>query len=92
MRTAAIMFTLLAACSTDVTKDIVKLKDRMCECKETVCAKAVLDDLVTLAKDTRNARGDEDKAQAAAREMAQCAIKLGVTNEELKAQIKKVAE
>lgn len=91
---STLVFLLLAAagCSTDVTNDIVKLKDRMCACTEVTCARAVLDDLVQLARNTRNARGDEDKTQAAGREMAACAVKQGVQRSELEATFKKISE
>ncbi|MBX3157580.1 MAG: hypothetical protein KF773_16515 [Deltaproteobacteria bacterium] len=81
-----------AGCSTDVTKDMEQLRDRMCACTDATCARVVLGDLVTLARSTRNARGDEDKTQAAARELAKCAIKHGVSQSELVETMKKVGE
>jgi intergrase/recombinase len=82
----------VAGCSTDVTKDVIKLQERMCACTDVTCAKAVLDDLVHLATSTRNARGDEDKTQAAAREMAKCAMKLGLPRKDLEDAMKRVAD
>jgi hypothetical protein len=76
------MRTLLLACifvlgCSDASKDIEKLADRACACTDKACADKVIDDLVTFAKENKNARGDEKKATEAAGRLATCAIKAG---------------
>jgi len=77
------MRTLLLACviafvgCSDASKDVEKLADRACACKDKACAEKVIDDLVTFAKENKNARGDEKKATEAAERLATCAIKAG---------------
>lgn len=76
------MRPLLLACifvlgCSDASKDVEKLADRACACQDKACADKVIDDLVTFAKENKNARGDEKKATAAASRLATCAIKAG---------------
>jgi hypothetical protein len=76
------MRPLLLACvfvfgCSDASKDVEKLADRACACKDKACAEKVIDDLVTFAKENKNARGDEKKATEAAQHLATCAIKAG---------------
>jgi hypothetical protein len=76
------MRTLLLAClfafgCSDASKEVEKLADRACACKDKACAEKVIDDLVSFAKDNKNARGDEKKAAAAAERLATCAMKAG---------------
>jgi hypothetical protein len=68
----------LAACNKDVTGDVEKLADRACACQDAACGKAVLDDLVKLAHDQKNANGDKDKINAAAQRLGKCVVEHGV--------------
>jgi hypothetical protein len=73
---------LLLACAfvlgcSDASKDVEKLADRACACKDKACADKVVDDLVTFVKANKNARGDEEKAKKAAERLATCAITAG---------------
>ncbi|CAN5366900.1 hypothetical protein BH11MYX1_BH11MYX1_50920 [soil metagenome] len=68
--------SLVAGCS-DASKDVEKLADQACACKDKVCAEKAVDDLVTFAKANKNARGDTKKASEAAQRLATCAIKAG---------------
>jgi hypothetical protein len=83
MKRIAILVTFLglsslAACKKDVTADIEKLADRACACTDAPCAQKVLDDLVTLAKNNKDAGGDKERAMKAATKMMECAMKAGV--------------
>lgn len=81
---------LASGCSKDITKDIENLADRACACKDAPCAEKVVDDLLALADKNRKARGDEDKAQAAARRLGECVIKAGMDPDKFMAQMKKL--
>ena len=69
---------LASGCKKDVTKDIENLADRACACQDVPCAEKVVDDLLALADKNRKARGDEDRAQKAARKLGECVIKAGM--------------
>jgi hypothetical protein len=77
----------VGACARDVTGDIEAIADRACACKDAACARAAVADLVALAKRDEIVRGDEARAGAAARKLAQCALANGVTRIELEAAI-----
>lgn len=88
MKRIAILVTFLglsslAACKKDVTADLEKLADRACECKDAACATKVLEDLVTLAKNNKNADGDEERAAKAGTKLMECAMKAGVDMEKI---------
>ena len=86
-----LVFALTAAgCSKDVTKDVENLADRACACKQADCARKVIADFVSLAENNKNATGDEDKAQAAARRMGTCVISAGMPAEEVLASMRKL--
>ncbi|MDX2089625.1 MAG: hypothetical protein SFX73_17350 [Kofleriaceae bacterium] len=83
MKRIAILVTFLglsslAACKKDVTADLEKLADRACACKDAPCATKVLEDLATLAKNNKEAGGNEERAMKAATKMMECAMKAGV--------------
>jgi hypothetical protein len=82
---------LLGSCGRDVTKDIEKLADRACECKDADCAKKVVDELVTLAQNNKNARGDSERATKAATKLGECVIKAGVDPQEFMAAMSKIS-
>jgi hypothetical protein len=73
----------VSACKTDVTGHIEKLAERACECADADCARAVLGDLVKLAKDNPDAKGDPDKVTKAAQTMGKCVAEKGVPLSEL---------
>ncbi len=76
MRKLLLAVVFVLGCS-DASKKIEELADRACACKDKACADKVIDDLVSFAKDNKNARGDEKKAAEQAQRMATCAIKAG---------------
>ena len=76
MRKLLIGLVFIVGC-TDASKKVEELADQACACKDKACADKVIDDLVSFAKDNKNARGDEKKAAAAAERLATCAIKAG---------------
>ncbi|HEY0254631.1 MAG TPA: hypothetical protein VGC41_24055 [Kofleriaceae bacterium] len=61
----------------DASKKVEELADRACACKDKACADGVIDDFVTWAKENKNARGDQKKAEAAVQKMMSCAMKAG---------------
>jgi hypothetical protein len=67
---------LAAGCAKDVTKELEEFADRACACKDKACGKAVVDDLLKLADDNKNVKGDEAKSAAAARKMGECLTKI----------------
>ena len=73
-----------------MTKDIENLADRACACTDAPCAEKVVDDLLTLADKNRKARGDEDRAQAAARRLGECVIKAGMDPDKFMAKMKQL--
>ncbi|MBL9014620.1 MAG: hypothetical protein JNL83_10615 [Myxococcales bacterium] len=91
-----IMFSLLflglfaTGCKKDVTKDIEALADRACACTDAACAEKVVDDLLALADKNRKARGDEDRAQKAARRLGECTIKAGMDQDKFMTKMKQL--
>ena len=79
-----------SGCKKDVTKDIENLADRACACTDAPCAEKVVDDLLALADKNRKARGDEDRAQAAARRLGECVIKAGMDTDKFMAKMKQL--
>ena len=88
----AIVFAVGAVGCHDASKDIEKLADRACACKDKACAEKVIDDLVEFAKHNKNAKGDEDKAAKAAERMMECAMKVGVDPGTLMSKMKGLGE
>jgi hypothetical protein len=96
MRRASLLFaflcgSLLAACGKDITKDVEGLADKACACTDKDCASKVLDELVSLAENNKNARGDQDKTNAAAQKLGECVVKAGVPASELIDKMKKLS-
>lgn len=81
-----------AGCGPDVTKDITKLADRSCACKDAACAKPVVDELVKLIQDNKNARADEETVQKDFMRLTECAVKAGYDPNELSAAMQKIVE
>jgi len=82
---------LLVACKRDVTEEVESLKNRACECaksKDKACGKAVLADLEKLGE-AKNVKADEQKAAAAAKQLATCLLESGVTALEIHQAINK---
>lgn len=79
-----------SGCSKDVTKDIENLADRACACTDAACADKVVDDLLVLAEKNKKARGDEDRANKAARRLGECVIKAGIDPEKFMAKMKRL--
>ena len=91
--TLSLLFIGLVAasgCKKDVTKDIESLADRACACKDAACAEQVVDDLVALAENNRKARGDEDRAAAAARRLGECVMNAGMDREKFVTKMKRL--
>jgi hypothetical protein len=77
---------LLLGCAKDVTKEIEGLADRACACadkQDVACGKTVLGEFVKLAAESRNVKGDEAKAAAAAKRFGECLLRSGVTSVEI---------
>ncbi|HEU0030622.1 MAG TPA: hypothetical protein VFQ53_08315 [Kofleriaceae bacterium] len=92
---ALLVAGLAAGCAKDVTKDIEKLADRACACaekKDTACAKQTLDDLVKLAQDNQEARGDEAKAKADGARMMRCVSEAGVSADDMMQAVRKLQQ
>jgi hypothetical protein len=77
-------------CSKDVTKDIENLADRACACKDAACADKVVDELVELAEKNKDAKGDESRANAAARKLGECVVKAGIDLDKFQAKMKRL--
>ena len=92
MRKTWLLAAVLAVGCHDASKDIEKLADRACACKDKACADKVIDDLVEFAKNNKNAKGDEDKAAKAAERMMECAMKAGVDPSSLMTKMKGLGE
>ena len=89
MRKLLVALVLVAGCS-DASKEVDKLADKACACKDKECAEKVVDDLVAFAKDNKDARGDVKKAAEAAQRLATCAIKAGADPTAMVAKLKSV--
>jgi len=85
------LMAMVAGCGADVTKDIEALANRACECKDAACAKTVVDDLVKLAENNKNARGDEEKVAKDAQRLGECVVKAGYDPNEFIAAMQKLA-
>ena len=92
MKRIAILVTFLglslSACKKDVTADIEALADRACKCTDAACADKVIADLVTLAKNNKDAGGDKERAGKAAQKMMECAMKAGADPSKLMDSLK----
>jgi hypothetical protein len=70
----------------DASKDIEKFADRACACgKDAACGEKVLNEFAAWAKDNKEARGDQDKAKAAAERLLKCTMDSGVPVDKLSA-------
>lgn len=83
---------VLAAGCSDASKQIEKLADQACACKDAACADKVIDDLIQFAKDNPRATGDEDKAVKAAQRLTECAMKAGVDPSKLMDKMKSLQD
>ena len=81
---------LLGACAKDVTKDIEALADRACACTDAACADKVVDDLLTLAEKNKQANGDSERTNQAAKRLGECAIKAGIDPQQFVAKMKRL--
>ncbi|MEO8702956.1 MAG: hypothetical protein ABI867_23120 [Kofleriaceae bacterium] len=84
---------LLLGCAKNITSDVEDMADRACACattKDKVCGKAVLTDFIKLAEDSRNVKGDEQRAAAAAKRIGECLLKAGVTSLEIAEGVNKI--
>ncbi len=92
MRKTWLIAILFAVGCHDASKDIEKLADEACACKDKACAEKVIDKLVEFAKNNKNAKGDEDKAAKAAERMMECAMKAGADPGTLMSKMKDLGE
>jgi hypothetical protein len=70
----------------DASKDIEMFADRACACgKDAACGEKVLNEFAAWAKDNKEARGDQDKAKAAAERLLKCTMDSGVPVDKLSA-------
>ena len=89
----AIGVAIAAGCSKDITRDFEQFADRACACKDAACANTVLTQFAQFAKDAEgHAHNDEARTDAAARRMASCAMKAGVSAKDLMRLANKLAE
>lgn len=80
-KTALWIALLVAGCAKDVTKDFEELANKACACadkKDAACGNAVLDEMITLVKESRNVKGDERKAAEASKRLGECLLRSGV--------------
>ncbi len=92
LRIAIISLVFAAGCGKDVTADVEKLADRACACTDATCAQKVVDELVTLMKGNKDARGDQKRAEKAATRLGGCVIKAGVDPTKFMEQIQAVTK
>lgn len=83
-------FLAASGCKKDVTKDIEGLADRACACTDVPCAEKVVDDLLALADKNRDADGDKDRAQTAARRIGECVMKTGMDQQKFLDKMKQL--
>jgi hypothetical protein len=62
----------------DLTKDVEKLADRVCACKDKACADPLVEEFLRFIKEHKNDRGDEERARAAGKRFGECAVNAGV--------------
>jgi len=89
----AIGVAIAAGCSKDITRDFEQFADRACACRDAACANAVLTEFARFAKDAEgHAHNDEARTNAAAERMAKCAMKAGVSAQDLMRLANKLAQ
>jgi hypothetical protein len=81
--TLALTLTSFAAGCSDASKEMEKFADKTCACKDQACAEKTLADFATWAKAHKDAKGDEDKAKAAAEKMLKCASEKSVSPDKI---------
>jgi hypothetical protein len=64
----------------DSSKDLEKLADGACACKDAACGERVLDQYVEYLKKHPEMPGDLDKSMAAGKRLGECVIASGVPN------------
>jgi len=79
----------VAACA-DGSKNIERLADRACACKDAACAQTVLDDLVAFAKANPNMQADKDNAFKQIQRLDTCAGSAGITPDKLDQTMKQL--
>jgi len=73
---------LLVGCA-DASKQIEKLADRECACKDATCAEKVVDDLIQFAKENPAMPGDQQKAVEQIQRLTKCAQSAGMDGTKL---------
>ena len=91
MRKALLAILIVTGCH-DAAKDIEKLADRACECKDKACAEKVLDDFVGYVKENQKAKGDEEKAAKEFGRMMECTTKAGADAATIMGKLKAVED
>jgi hypothetical protein len=93
MRNTLLAFALVFGVGChDAAKDIEKLADRACACKDKACAEKVVDDFAEFAKANKNAKGDEEKAAKEFGRLMECATKAGADMGTMMSKLKDLGE
>jgi hypothetical protein len=74
----------------DASKEIEKMADKTCACKDKDCAKKSVEDFVSWVNSHKDARGDEKKAENETKRLLECAQKAGMTQADLGEVLKKM--
>jgi hypothetical protein len=74
----------------DASKDIEKMADKACACKDKDCAKKSVEEFVSWVNSHKDARGDEKKAENETKRLLECAQKAGLSQTDLAEVLKKM--
>ena len=74
----AVVLCIAGLGCTDASVKLTEFADRTCACKDAECANKVISELAGFLKKNPKLRGDQQKATEAAKNLGNCAIKLGV--------------
>jgi hypothetical protein len=85
----ALALLLVVGCA-DASKQIEKLADRACACKDAACADKVIEDLVQFAKDNPTMTGDQEHGVEQAKRLTTCALSAGVDQAKLFDKLKAI--
>jgi len=88
----ALSLALSVASCKDASKEIEKFADAACACENAECADKVLEDFAKFAKENKNARGDQERANAAGQKLGKCLVEKGVDTKKLMDTLSELAK
>jgi len=87
MRIASSLLSVIAVVGLlgckDGSVELMKFADKACACKDVECARGVLGELSTFLAEHPRLRGDQERANEAAKKLGGCAIERGVGPDEV---------